>query len=351
MIKDNLTKVSIVVPIYNMTAHIDSAVPLLCEQTYSNIEVILVDDCSTDNSYDKCLQYKKRFNNLYVYRLAKNSGAGAARNYGIEHSSGSWIYFPDIDDRVELRLVERMMEIVSKNKCDLVVFGFESRDSDDNLLYRKTYNNTIMEGDTIREHYENHFDMTDDFGIQGAPWNKFFSMSVISKHAIRYPDLRRHQDEVFIMRYMKYSNTVYFTEDVLYYYKFNNAQDKLRKFTSSYFDIAQKLNEYRKEYIINYNSNNSVIEKRVNSANLYNLLFGLELSVLKYNSFSRFKELVIEYVTVLSKEELVFDGRKMYRKVFFALVRRDQYRAAFYLIKLKLFAENNFSKLLSVMRG
>ena len=92
--------VSIVVPIYNMGNTLERCVNSLLYQSYSNIEILLIDDGSTDNSLEICNELKKKDSRILVYHT-ENRGSGPARNTGIENANGRYIYFPDADDKLE----------------------------------------------------------------------------------------------------------------------------------------------------------------------------------------------------------------------------------------------------------
>ncbi len=106
--------VSVIMPTYNRGYIIENAINSILSQSYSNIELIIVDDCSTDNTEEVVKKYNDA--RLFYYRLDKNSGANAARNYGIEKSKGSYITFQDSDDVSEKnRIFEQVNCIINNN--------------------------------------------------------------------------------------------------------------------------------------------------------------------------------------------------------------------------------------------
>ena len=110
--------VSIVMPTYNREKTIKRALDSLLNQTYPNIEIIIVDDGSNDNTSDIINNYTdKRIN--YI-KLAKNEGANYARNYGISVANGKYITFQDSDDEADLNKIDELVDFINKNKCDIV---------------------------------------------------------------------------------------------------------------------------------------------------------------------------------------------------------------------------------------
>lgn len=347
---ENKQLVSIVVPIYNMENHISKSIDFLCKQTYPFIEVILVDDASTDNSLKECLKYKEEYDNIVLISLKENKGAGNARNVGIEIAKGDYIFFPDIDDDFSVYLVEKMMNIVNDNSdCDLVVFGYDVYAGDGSFLYQKKYLNKYFTGDEVRQNYHLHMDMSDELGIQGAPWNKFFKLDIIKQRNVRYPDIRRHQDEVFIMRYVQYVNSVYFVNDVLYTYQFNSLDDKIRKFPDNYFDIVLKLDEYRKRYMIALNPNNDIVKRNIDIAYILGIYNGLELATANRKDYKFVKQCMMEYL--INKNITHLNNYiSSYQRIGIFFINHKCFVFAFWFMKFKFFVQRRLPYLFRMIR-
>jgi glycosyltransferase involved in cell wall biosynthesis len=122
-LEEKMPDISIIVPIYNVEGFIDRCCKTLSEQSYKNIEVILVDDGSEDNSSKKCHEWcakDKRFS--YYYK--KNGGLGDARNYGIEKATGTYIAFCDPDDWLDLDCYTKLSTIINDYNPDIIGFGY-----------------------------------------------------------------------------------------------------------------------------------------------------------------------------------------------------------------------------------
>ena len=111
--------VSIIMPVYNTIDYLDESVGSLINQTYSNIEIIIVDDGSTDGSYEKCLTFAQEDGRIKVYKL-NHGGQGPARNFGVRVAKGTWIAFIDSDDWYDLDYVKIMLKTAMSEKADLV---------------------------------------------------------------------------------------------------------------------------------------------------------------------------------------------------------------------------------------
>ena len=112
-------KVSIIVPVYNVAPYFDQCMDSLVNQTYENIEIVVVDDGSTDGSAEKCDQWKARDSRIVLIHK-QNQGLGEARNTGLEHASGEYVGYVDSDDYVDRDFYRRMVEAAVANDADVV---------------------------------------------------------------------------------------------------------------------------------------------------------------------------------------------------------------------------------------
>ena len=128
-----MSLVSIIIPVYNGEKYIESALNSCISQTYLNIEVLVINDGSTDNTEQIVRSYQKKHNNIILINQ-QNRGVSAARNKGLEIASGEWITFLDADDEIFPVAIERLLEIAEKNSADIVV-GKHISISERNKLY------------------------------------------------------------------------------------------------------------------------------------------------------------------------------------------------------------------------
>lgn len=117
-------KISIIVPVYNVENYVEECIMSILKQTYKNIEIILVNDGSTDSSYDICSQYAKIDKRIKLY-TKKNGGLSDARNYGVKHATGNYIFFLDSDDLIQEDALELMVNELQTEKS-IVVCNFEN---------------------------------------------------------------------------------------------------------------------------------------------------------------------------------------------------------------------------------
>lgn len=335
--------VSIVVPVYNMGDSLEICVDSLLKQKYSNIEILLVDDGSKDNSLEICNKLKVKDNRIRVYHT-ENRGSGPARNTGIENAAGRYIYFPDADDKLKEDAISILVKAMEKGKYDLVVFGYESIGSNEKVVLRKEYPEMAREGDLIRQDYSDYVASTRKYGIQGAPWNKFFSLDVVKKYSIEYPPLRRHQDEGFISRYVCHAENIHFITDVLYSHYLNDLKKEWDKYPVDYVDAVIGLYKTRQETILTWNNDDKKTRDIIEHEYICNMIKAFELSYspkMNLNSNERFKwlEQQIERSELLNITPPMSLGH--YQKVVFNLLERRSLNLALSIMHFKIIIEKN----------
>lgn len=269
-------KLSIIIPVYNVEKYIKNTIESITKQKYDDYELILVNDGSTDKSKDICEELANGNNKIKLINIA-NSGSGIARNIGIDHARGEYCYFPDADDVMTENSLQCIINAINEVKADLYVFGYFVVKRDGNVEIRKNRVNDYRDGKDVKKHYEDYMQEGNTY-IQGAPWNKVFKTEIIKKYNIQYPNLRRNQDEVFILRYMDKANCVKFSDDGIYKYYMNSLQDEWNKFPKNYFDIRTKVYEEFKDTIGRWDKNNLNTKSIINYSYISSVLRCMEFS-------------------------------------------------------------------------
>ena len=149
---DNSTLVSVIIPVFNVEKYLSSCVNSVLNQSYTNLEIILVDDGSTDNSGSLCDEFQKRDDRVKVYHKP-NEGLGYTRNFGIDHASGKYIMLLDSDDYIELEMIQRMYDRAIENSADLVVEGYVKVSESGDILFKDTYSEALLTGDAVKNEF------------------------------------------------------------------------------------------------------------------------------------------------------------------------------------------------------
>ena len=200
--------VSIIIPIYNASTYLRDCLNSILRQTYQQLEVILIDDGSTDGSGSICEEYASISSVIYVIHQ-ENNGSSAARNKGIEVASGEYLYFIDADDWVEDNSVELLMSEIQKNDADLLISAFYYNEND----FRPNKASSFEPITIIRESFEGQS------GLEGGLWNKFIKKELIDTFGIRFPQYDYYEDlHVFIELLFK-AKKICYCETPSYHYR------------------------------------------------------------------------------------------------------------------------------------
>lgn len=204
--------ISIIIPVYNSENYIMRALNSLIKQDISDIEVVIVDDGSTDSSYRIACDYQKKVNNIHVYHQ-NNSGVASARNLGIEKSRGRYIAFMDSDDDVSTEFCKILKsEVITNNDIDMFIFGlqevFENGDIVNIRTSAKSKNILLRDGDDLFELFENN--------LLPVNCNKITSRDFIGD--TRFRDLIIGEDYQFYLDLLLKQPTIRVLHDILYNY-------------------------------------------------------------------------------------------------------------------------------------
>ena len=207
--------VSIIVPVYNAQAYLGKCIESILNQSYPYIELILIDDGSTDNSLDICNKYAKDNDFIKVLSIG-NSGPSVARNIGLEKSSGEFIQFIDSDDYIDDKMTERLVSSFKQN-CDMVICGYIS------ITTNHSIPKTLKDGCfTFNEFIGSFGDFYANAIIQYL-WNKMFKADIIKNNNIIFnTDTKRGEDLLFVIDYLGHCSNVSTISKNLYYYYRNN---------------------------------------------------------------------------------------------------------------------------------
>lgn len=335
--------VSIVVPVYNMESSLSDCIESLINQTYPSIEIILVDDGSTDNSLSVCYKLQKKDSRVIVVHT-ENQGSGPARNEGIKVSKGKYLYFPDADDYVDENTIKVCVNAMCNGKYDLLVFGYNILSRDGKRLYTKKYENCEVDATILKKDYSSSLYQEGKYYIQGAPWNKFFKSSLIKEHDILYPSLRRHQDDAFIARYMHYTSSVKFLPETLYTYYENDLLNQWMKFPNNYIDSVIGLYEDRKKNMLTWNINDQKTKDIVKKTLLSKAVIAMEQAYSPKNKmkYKQRREFEKDIILKLSnyKSELQVNTNCYYRMIV-GCIQSNNVVGIDFLVWIRVFLEKS----------
>ncbi len=208
--------ISVIVPVYNVEKYLVRCINTLVKQTYNNLELILVDDGSTDNCAEICDELEKTDCRIKVYHK-KNGGLSDARNYGVEKSNGAYITFVDSDDYVSADYIQRLYSLVKEYDAEIAVANFYKTQK--NVFeYRKDGLPEIQLLTGIQACHRLFDEKTHVMLV--TAWAGLIKSEIAKKYP--FPAGRIHEDEATTAKYYYEANKVAVTDEVLYAY-FQNA--------------------------------------------------------------------------------------------------------------------------------
>lgn len=218
--------ISVIVPVYNVKAYLPQCVSTLTMQSYKKIEIILVDDGSTDGSGQLCEELSRSDERIKVVHK-KNAGLGMARNTGLDVAQGDYVMFVDSDDFVSPHMVERLYEQVTSRGADTSYCGYNEYFDDIHIVEKPAaFDHKVFYGDSIIKDVllnmvASEPTVAEEIPLSVSVWHALYSMRIINEHDIRFPSERQYisEDIVFDIAYLQHARCVSYIDDCLYYYR------------------------------------------------------------------------------------------------------------------------------------
>lgn len=208
-------KISIIVPVYNAEKYLEKCILSILEQTYSNIELILVNDGSHDHSHEICIKYQSKDNVLYI--LKENGGASSARNMGLKSATGKYVAFIDADDFISKTMMEELQKAVANENAQVACCGFKKYFDETHVYDYTTINVAGKDSQQIREMI---FDELIGGRGCGSPVCKLYDMNIIRENHISFNEtISNNEDVLFNLSYFKVIDKAAFINSFPYYYR------------------------------------------------------------------------------------------------------------------------------------
>lgn len=229
-----MPKVSVIVPVYNVENYIEKCLKTLVNQSMQDIEVIVVNDGSKDNSEKIIKDFIKRYPNKIIYLEKQNGGLSDARNYGLPYAKGEYIAFLDSDDYIEEDTYEKMYELAKKENSDMVECNF---------IWEYPNKRKV----DIGQRYETKKEMIQK--VRVVAWNKLIKREILEKTQIQFPKGYRYEDVEFTYKLVPYLKKVSFLNKPCIHYiqrpnSISNAQNER---TKEIMDVLSHVIRFYKE--------------------------------------------------------------------------------------------------------
>lgn len=240
-----MPKVSVIVPVYNVEKYIARCLNSLVNQTLDDLEIIVVNDGSKDNSEQIIKQFKKDYKNI-IYVKKENGGLSSARNFGLIYATGEYVAFLDSDDYVDRSLYKKMYEKAKETNSDYVECDFIWKYPDHEKI-------------DVGFRYKDKKEMFEKARV--VAWNKLIKRDIIINNKLEFPVGLYYEDIEFFYKLLPYINNFSFVEEPLIYYvqRGNSIVNKQDSRTKQIFKVLDNVIEYYKKIGL-YNEYKAQIE-------------------------------------------------------------------------------------------
>ena len=225
------SRVSIIVPAHNAEAYIRACIESVLRQSYTNWELLIVNDGSTDHTLAICQEYVAKDSRIYVFSQSQ-SGVSAARNTGLRNASGEFIAFVDADDFIpedSLDIRVHAIEDADLAICDIDLLQDNVRTHTTRQLKRRTWD---------REETLHNIALGGELGYQGYLFNKLFRIAILRQNGLSFAEgIAYNEDRLFCISYALHCDKTAVSEEVVYIYRINDssAMAALKKMTDAQF--------------------------------------------------------------------------------------------------------------------
>ena len=226
--------ISIIVPVYQAESWIAETIESVIGQTYKNIELLLLDDGSSDSSGDICDRFAQKYKWIKVVHK-KNEGVSQTRNKGMHHSSGKYLMFLDSDDTLEKDAVECAVEVAEQNCADIVIFDFYKETNQKQIEVHKT---DLEEGLYLKSDLYKIIPAMIDSNTANNIGTKLYNRKMIEKIQFNN-DFSICEDIAFFLNTMKYAQTIYYLDRCFYCYKVRNVRSLMHSYKKNYYEAIK----------------------------------------------------------------------------------------------------------------
>ena len=261
---NKLPVISVIMPVYKAEAYIEDSVKSILNQSFKEIEIICINDCSPDKSLEKLLALQAQDARVKVVDLPQNVGAGAARNAGIAIATGEYITFVDADDVIEDDLYQKAYEACRESGADQVVWGLveDHFDQNNNIVKRipiVSQEELLTDGKAYVEKILELEEKT----LFGYLWNSMYRAEIIKKYDIRINDAIFYEDYFFNLDFAKHATSLQTLEYVGYHYAKRPNSSITHQFAKNYFELSYERIRTMYEFCI---------QREYTKSDMYNIL-------------------------------------------------------------------------------
>ena len=258
-----MIKVSVIIPIFNVEKYLKKSLDSVVNQTLKEIEIIAIDDGSTDNSLNILKEYQNTDDRIIIFEQ-ENKGPGEARNLALNHVKGEYVFFLDSDDWIELNTLEKLYNNAIENNCDLVLFDSIEHLPNDELKPRRFFILDNLKNQVFNFESEKKIVLNSYF----VPWSKLYKTSFIKENNIRYPPFLLFEDVSFHIANISLAQRVTYLPEIFYHYnKLNESSVQNTKIEMNrsklIFDVINRVEKFLLENNLFYSLESNFLEFKI----------------------------------------------------------------------------------------
>ena len=271
-----MSKISVIVPVYNVGKFLEECLDSIINQTFSDIEVLCIDDCSTDNSYSILTEYSKKDSRIKVFSMNKNSGLSVVRNLGIEKSLGKYISFIDSDDYLDLDFYSLLYKEANKYKAEISMSNIKMLD-----------NKNLREFQTVSSEgcFSSFVEKFQDIR-RGSVCDKLYLKSFLIEINLSFPVGKYYEDNFFTVKSIYLANKLTKVKKASYIYRKNQNSITTKLSIKKILDIIEarkNIKQFMKANFFSAEEKQLVLSFMKKSISNPIILIGK--SIVKYNLF------------------------------------------------------------------
>ena len=323
----NECKLSIIVPVYGVEKYIDKCLNSLVKQSLKEIEIIVVNDGTKDNSQKIIDKYVKKYPDKIKSYIKENGGQGSARNYGLKKATGEYIGYVDSDDFVEKDMYKKLYNKAKENNYDIVVCG--------NYNVSEDYQNKNI--DAFINNYNT--DLENIFFGKMAVWNKIYKRDILIKNKLEFKEKVWYEDLAFTLKAIMNSNTFAFIDEPLYDYLIREGSTMNNSNVKRNLEILEAFND-----ILSYIQHNKKEEyfSKIEFLAIDHIYISAIVRVLKAEADDKVKrETINKLIDYMNKKFPNYENNKYIntlsknRKIIYKLINIKMYGLINLIFKVK----------------
>ena len=321
--KSNQIKVSIIIPVYNVEKYLEECLESVINQTLKEIEIICIDDGSTDKSPKILEEFSKKDSRIHIISK-ENEGQAIARNIGIKEAIGEYIGFIDSDDIIDKNMFKKLYENAHNNSLDIIMCKITTFDETNNKINEDDWYYSLKCFNGFEKKIFNHIDtqkFTDEISV--TPVNKLYKRDFLMENNLFFPENLIFEDEVFFYDMYLSAKRISIYNENLYYYRINRLGSTVSLNTEKDFtDIIKVFQKIRK--ILEKNDLLKLYKKQVYNKFFHKILSRYSQTSEKYRP-KFWENMKYDFTSILDFNESTSDNRKTEMNEFNHLKKEEEF--------------------------